>query len=52
MEIKNIFKSEEGTFVDCGGGLRRKVTAYNDNLMVVEVHFETGTHACCSFSST
>tara|TARA_R110001583_G_scaffold26571_2_gene95705 strand:- start:5860 stop:6192 length:333 start_codon:yes stop_codon:yes gene_type:complete len=45
MDIKNIFKSEEGTFVDCGGGLRRKVTAYNDNLMVVEVHFETGTHA-------
>lgn len=45
MDIKNIFKSEEGKMVDCGGGLRRKVTAYNDNLMVVEVHFEEGTVA-------
>lgn len=45
METKNVFKSEEGKMIDCGGGLSRKVTAYNDNLMCVEVHFEEGTVA-------
>ena len=45
MDIKNIFLSEEGELVDCGGGLTRKVTAYNENLMCVEVHFEEGTVA-------
>lgn len=45
MDIKNIFPAADGTLQDQGGGLRRRVCAYNDNLMCVEVHFETGTVA-------
>jgi quercetin dioxygenase-like cupin family protein len=30
---------------DLGGGLSRKVMSYSDNIMTVEVHFETGTVA-------
>ncbi|MFA0086808.1 cupin [Vibrio sp. 10N.286.49.C2] len=30
---------------DCGGGLRRKVMAYCEDMMMVEVHFEDGTVA-------
>lgn len=45
MTVKNYFPATENTTVDAGGGLSRKVGAYNDNAMVVEVHFETGTVA-------
>ncbi|WP_117234908.1 cupin domain-containing protein [Vibrio maerlii] len=30
---------------DMGGGLKRKVMAYSENIMTVEVHFDTGTVA-------
>lgn len=30
---------------DLGGGLSRKVMSYSDNIMTVEVYFETGTVA-------
>jgi len=30
---------------DLGGGLSRKVMSYSDNIMTVEVHFESGTVA-------
>lgn len=45
MEIKNIFFGKDQELVDLGGGLRRKVVANNENLMVVEVYFNTGTVA-------
>ncbi|WP_417209096.1 cupin domain-containing protein [Antarctobacter sp.] len=45
MTVKNYFPESENTLFDAGGGLTRKVGAYNDNAMVVEVHFETGTVA-------
>lgn len=45
MTVKNYFPAKEGQTFDAGGGLTRKVGAFNDNLMVVEVHFETGTVA-------
>ena len=45
MEIKNVFPGNENELEDMGGGLRRKVCAYNDDLMAVEVHFDTGTVA-------
>lgn len=45
MTVKNYFPSDENTLVDAGGGLTRKVAAYSDNVMCVEVHFETGTVA-------
>ena len=45
MDVKNFFPAAEGALEDLGGGLSRKVRAYNDNLMCVEVHFETGTVA-------
>lgn len=45
MYVKNFFPGSENEIFDAGGGLTRKITAYNDNLMCVEVHFETGTVA-------
>ncbi|WP_281827223.1 cupin domain-containing protein [Jannaschia rubra] len=45
MTTKNYFPADENTVLDVGGGLKRKVAAHNDNLMAVEVHFETGTVA-------
>ena len=45
MQVKNLFPGSENELVDVGGGLTRKIAADNDNLMVVEVHFETGTVA-------
>lgn len=45
MTVKNYFPGSENALFDVGGGLRRKVGAYNDNLMCVEVHFDTGTVA-------
>lgn len=45
MDVKNYFPGDENELFDAGDGLTRKVAAYNDNLMIVEVHFETGTVA-------
>ncbi|WP_417524684.1 cupin domain-containing protein [Marinovum sp.] len=45
MTTKNYFPASEAQRFDAGGGLSRKVGAYNDNVMCVEVHFETGTVA-------
>ncbi len=45
MSIKNYFPGAEIQLFDAGGGLTRKVAAYNDNLMCVEAHFEKGTVA-------
>ena len=45
MTVKNLFPGSENQLFDAGGGLTRKVAAYNDNVMCVEVHFEKGTVA-------
>lgn len=45
MDVQNFFPGSKNELFDAGGGLTRKVAAYNDNLMCVEVHFETGTVA-------
>ncbi|WP_022706057.1 cupin domain-containing protein [Paracoccus zeaxanthinifaciens] len=42
---KNHFPAAEGQTVQVAPGLRRRVGAFNDNLMCVEVHFDTGTVA-------
>lgn len=42
MELKNYFPGDQIELEDLGGGLKRKITAYHDNLMCVEVHFEKG----------
>ncbi|GAB6107249.1 cupin domain-containing protein [Fusibacter bizertensis] len=42
MSIRNYFLSSELELEDLGGGIKRKITAHNDNLMCVEVHFEEG----------
>ncbi|MBO7150407.1 MAG: cupin domain-containing protein [Clostridia bacterium] len=34
--------ASDGTFEDLGGGVKRKILAYGDALMQVEVHFEKG----------
>lgn len=42
MELKHYVFNEDAPLEDVGGGLKRKVLSYHDNLMVVEVHFEEG----------
>lgn len=42
MDIKNYFMSDDLELIDLGNGIKRKITAYHDNLMCVEVHFEEG----------
>ena len=45
MRKKNIpfVFSDSIEFEDVGGGVKRKILAYGDNLMQVEVHFEKGS---------
>jgi quercetin dioxygenase-like cupin family protein len=45
MTVKNLFPGQDAELVEVDKGLSRKVGAYNDNLMVVEVHFEAGVTA-------
>ncbi len=45
MTVKNYFPAHENELLEVSDGLTRKVGAYNDNVMVVEVHFEAGTVA-------
>ena len=45
MTVKNHFPSNESKLEQVFDGLSRKVGAYNDNVMVVEVHFEEGVTA-------
>lgn len=41
--MKGIFKSHDDTvLLDLGGGTTRRILAWNDQLMSVEVGFETG----------
>jgi len=39
---KRFVESNECVFEDQGNGVKRKILAYGDNLMQVEVHFEKG----------
>lgn len=45
MSVQNYFPAGENKLETVADGLSRKVGAYNDNLMVVEVHFEAGVTA-------
>ncbi len=40
--IKNFYFSEECIVEDLGNGVTRKILAYSENIMVVEVSFEKG----------
>lgn len=42
MEIKNYFLGKDIKIEDVHEGVSRKIVAYNDNLMAVEVYFEKG----------
>lgn len=43
MERNQKFNfAKEASFEDLGGGVKRKILAYGDALMQVEVHFEKG----------
>lgn len=43
MERNQKFNfTKEASFEDLGGGVKRKILAYGDALMQVEVHFEKG----------
>ena len=42
MELRHFFHNNDSPLEDLGNGLKRKVLAYHESLMVVEVHFEEG----------
>ena len=42
MELKHYFYNKDIPLEDLGNGLSRKVLAYHENLMMVEVYFEKG----------
>lgn len=42
MDIRNYFLSEDLEVEDLGNGVSRRILAYNENLMAVEVIFEEG----------
>lgn len=42
MDVTNYFPASDTALEDIGGGVKRRITAHNDNLMCVEVHFDTG----------
>ena len=42
MDLKHFFYHKDVPLEDLGNGLSRKVLAYHENLMMVEVHFEKG----------
>jgi len=41
-EIKNFYFNDEIQLQDLGNGISRKILAYDDNMMIVEVNFEAG----------
>ncbi len=43
MEFKKFVYNEETGLKDLGGGVKRKVLAYSDDMMQVEVHFKEGS---------
>ncbi len=42
MDIQHYFMNDDIELEDLGNGITRKVLAYSDDLMVVEVNFEKG----------
>lgn len=42
MDLNNFFFSNESELEDLGNGIKRRMSAFHDNLMCVEVHFEKG----------
>ena len=45
MTVRNHFPGQDGKLETVADGLSRKIGAHNDNLMIVEVHFDAGTTA-------
>jgi quercetin dioxygenase-like cupin family protein len=45
MTVQTMFPGKDAELETVAPGLSRRVGAYNDNLMVVEVHFEAGVTA-------
>lgn len=41
MEASIVFEKNI-PLTDLGGGVKRRILAYNENMMIVEVHFEAG----------
>lgn len=42
MSVQHYFVHKDIELEDLGNGIKRKILAYNDSLMVAEVHFEEG----------
>ena len=40
--VRNVFLNKDIELEDLGNGVSRKILAYNDNIMAVEVFFEEG----------
>lgn len=57
MKMENFFIGNEIKAVDAGEGVKRKVLAHSENIMVCELHFEKGAvgkphthiHEQCSY---
>ncbi len=45
MDVTNFFFGKNHPLEDLGGGIKRRMAAYNENAMCVEVHFDTGAVA-------
>ena len=42
MKLKHYFYNRDIPLEDLGNGIKRKVLAYHDNLMMVKIYFEKG----------
>ncbi len=42
MNVQNFIFKKDTPLEDLGNGLKRRIAAYHDNLMCVEMHFEKG----------
>ena len=43
--MNTFIANEDPQWIELGGGQRRKIRAYNENAMLVEVGFDTGVKA-------
>ena len=43
MNEKLFFENDNIDWTDLGGGLKRKIFGYDDNIMMVKIHFEKGS---------
>ena len=50
MKNEQVVYNQQVALTELGGGVSRKILAYNDQMMMVEVHFEKGGIGALGFS--